>query len=113
MRNKTALLSLQHPIFYPDGYDEKTLFDYLSAFRLDGDTSNELGAYLREDFKRFVHTLNLLPTNSAGKKLLEIGANPFFTSVLTRKFTQFRLFTSNYFGHNVESGLQTKRQILH
>ena len=68
--------SLQHPIVYPDGYDEKTLFNYLSAFRLDGDANNELEAYLREDFKRFVYTLNLLPTDSAGKKLLEIGANP-------------------------------------
>lgn len=40
--------SLHHPIVYPDGYDEKALFDYLSAFRLDGDANSELDVYYRE-----------------------------------------------------------------
>ena len=93
--------AMVHPIRYPAGETEKSLFNYLKGFRLDGSASNELENYLKEDFKRFVYTLNLLPEKQSGASLLEIGANPYFTSILLRKFTDYQLYFTNYFGNSV------------
>ncbi|MEM7062890.1 MAG: methyltransferase domain-containing protein [Cyanobacteria bacterium P01_B01_bin.77] len=88
-----------YPIEYPDGETEHSLLNYLKDFRLDGHIGNELENYLSQDFKRFVYTLNLVSTeDSYGKSLLEIGANPYFTSILLEKFTAYNLFYTNYFG---------------
>jgi len=86
-----------HPIQYPGGETEKSLLNYLMGFRLDGSTGKELENYLKQDFKRFVYTLNLLPEKHEGS-LLEIGANPYFTSILLKRYSRYRLFFTNYFG---------------
>ncbi len=100
---------LVHPIQYTEGETELSLFNYLKAFRLDGSTGNELDNYLKEDFKRFVYTLNLIPkNNNQPESLLEIGANPYFMSILLRKFTDYRISYTNYFG--VNSGKSTQIQ---
>ncbi|MGZ8215744.1 class I SAM-dependent methyltransferase [Methylomagnum sp.] len=96
-----------HPIKYPVGETEESLFNYLNGFRLDGSDSNDLKNYLKADFKRFVYTLNLLPDKQPGASLLEIGANPYFTSILLKKFTDYRLFFTNYFGG--ASGIRSKQ----
>ena len=101
-----------HSIQYPSGETEKSLFEYLNAFRLDGSTGNELENYLKEDFKRFVYTLNLIPDKKSDTSILEIGANPYFTSILLRKFTNSHLFFTNYFENNSgELGKQVQRNI--
>lgn len=99
-----------HPIQYPEGETEQSLFSYLQDFRLDGHTGNELENYLGQDFKRFVYTLNLAsPESSHGKSLLEVGANPYFTSILLEKFTDYKLFYTNYFGPDNKVLKQTHR----
>ncbi len=100
-----------HPIQYPKGQTEKDLLNYLRGFNLDGATGDELKSYLEEDFKRFVYTLNLVPNTYSGASLLEIGANPYFTSILLKKFTNLRLFFTNYFGATGVSGKQTQRNL--
>jgi len=80
----------------PSGHDAGSLFELLRGFNIDGSKSGEIEGYLAEDFLRFVHTLNLIP---AGKgNLLEIGSNPYFTSILIRKFTDHSLSCTNFFG---------------
>jgi SAM-dependent methyltransferase len=93
--------TLVHPLHYPQGYDEKSLFKYLDGFRLDGAENNELANYLACDFKRFVYTLNLVPEAKKNSTLFEIGANPYFTSILLKKFTTYQTFFSNYFGGEI------------
>jgi SAM-dependent methyltransferase len=98
-----------HPLHYPNGESEESLLNYLQGFQLDGDESGELAGYLNEDFKRFVYTLNLLPQEKPGQSLLEIGSNPYFTSILLRKFTDYHLYLTNYFGEDAKSGKQIQR----
>lgn len=93
-----ALPEINYPLTFPEGHTEQSLLDYLSGFRLDGSGGDELVNYLREDFLRFVYTLNLVPPASAGATLLEIGANPYFMSILLRKFSGYQLSHTNYFG---------------
>jgi len=97
-RNDNFYVPLCHrPIVYPPGETEESVFNYLASWRLDEEgTEEEMTNYLRHDFKRFLITLNLLPPGNG--RLLEIGANPYFTSMLIRKFTSFELFMTNWFG---------------
>lgn len=101
-----------HPIHYPDGETEKSLLKYLSGFRLDSSDENELDGYLKQDFKRFVYTLNLLPEARKDASLLEVGANPYFTSILLKKFTDYRLSFINYFGEEHQNGKQVQKNSL-
>jgi SAM-dependent methyltransferase len=57
--------------------------------------------YLEGDYKRFLYTLNLIPDGTG--RLMEIGANPYYMSMLIRRFTQFELHCSNYFGPGLNS----------
>jgi len=47
------------------------------------------------DYRRFLHTVGLVP-NGTGK-LLEIGANPYYTTLLLKLFTGYELSLTNYF----------------
>lgn len=88
---------LLHPIRVPQGFDEGSLLAWMNGFALDGQCGNkELTNYLNEDFRRFVLTMNLLPSNTG--RLLEIGANPYFTSILIKRFTEYDLWATNFFG---------------
>jgi SAM-dependent methyltransferase len=100
---------LVHPLALPDGQTHEQLFTYLSQFRLDGPVSDELVYYLREDFVRFVLTLGLVPPADASARLLEIGANPYFMSILLRKYTHYGASFVNYFGRSDGGGAQTQR----
>lgn len=87
---------LIHPIVYPKGETEESLLKYLKGFKLDGNSENELVNYLTQDFKRFVYTLGLIPEGVGS--LLEIGSNPYFTSILLEKYTNYSLSYTNWFG---------------
>jgi SAM-dependent methyltransferase len=54
--------------------------------------------YCKQDFKRFVYTYGLARDLSG--KCLELGANPYFTTILLQEFTQLKLSLANYFGSN-------------
>ncbi len=88
-----------YPIYYPDNETEVSLFNYLKGFCSDNENRSEFENYLKEDLKRFVYTWNLLDKNKSGK-LLEIGADPYFISIILKKFTKYDLFFTNYFGSN-------------
>jgi SAM-dependent methyltransferase len=82
----------------PRGYRAGQLRDSLERIRIDGSGEGELAAYAHADFERFLYTLNLIPEGTAGKGL-EIGANPYFTTLLLRKFRpHLSLDLINYFG---------------
>ncbi len=106
--NKLILSSRALPLSkepaFPDSHTQESLFQLLANFQIDGSTSSELEGYLAQDFLRFVHTLNLIPAGEG--KLLEIGSNPYFTSLLIKKFTRYALTCTNYFGGELKIAVQ-------
>ncbi|MGH9621321.1 MAG: class I SAM-dependent methyltransferase, partial [Bryobacteraceae bacterium] len=64
---------------------------------IDGSASGELRGYATADCERFLRTLDLVPLGSG--ELFEIGSNPYFTTLLLRRFRpDYVLNSSNYFG---------------
>jgi len=93
----------------PAGHTHQSLFNLLGEFHIDGIESAEIANYLAQDFLRFVHTLNLAPDGKG--KLLEIGSNPYFTSMLIKKFTAHDLACTNYFGGDLTPASQQMRNL--
>ncbi|GAH18757.1 unnamed protein product, partial [marine sediment metagenome] len=92
-------------------FDEKTqkeIYQYLSSYRLEDALDNEQSYYLKEAFKRVLYTLAIIPEGNG--KLLEIGSNPYYMSMLIRKFTGYELYFSNYFSTEYQGkrGIQYK-----
>jgi SAM-dependent methyltransferase len=92
-------------VILPEGESLTSIFEYLASFNFDdGSSAEEMKNYLNHDFKRFLFTLNILPggtetvAREERRKLLEIGANPYFTSMLIKKFTRYDLYMTNFFG---------------
>jgi len=88
--------SLVHPLSLPEGEDEPGLFRYLSEFRFEGEQYDDLEDYLKGHFRRCLLALALAPRGTG--KLLEVGAYPYYLSLLLRRFTAYELFFTNYFG---------------
>ena len=85
--------------------DRNTILRTLMSFTLDDAGAGELGAYAKEDCDRFLHTVGLVPERRLS--LLEIGANPYFTSYMLRKFRPQAICRhTNYGGGPVGNGWQ-------
>jgi SAM-dependent methyltransferase len=85
------------PLPLPDGVDEETLRAFLSSLRIDGEpTEVELANYFAEDFHRFVRTWALVRDRTG--RALELGGNPYFTTLLLKEYTDLDLTLANYFG---------------
>ncbi|MDQ0010611.1 SAM-dependent methyltransferase [Luteibacter jiangsuensis] len=97
---RSVFPDIEHSAHIPQPYDAASLRRYLGSFSLDGAPTTELANYLNEDFMRFVLTLGIVP--EAGGRLLEIGANPYFTTILLKKFRRYDVCCTNYFG--IEGG---------
>jgi hypothetical protein len=87
---------LSYPLALPAGETEKSILDCLSVFYFEEDQSEEFRMYLKVAFKRFLYTLQIIPPGEG--RLLEIGASPYFASMLLWRFTRFGLTYVNYFG---------------
>ena len=90
----------------PSGFSLQEIHDVLAAVRIDGSAKGELLGYASADLERFLHTLALIPSDARGKAL-EIGANPYFTTLLVRHFrADLELSLLNCFGPGVFMGEQ-------
>jgi len=81
----------------PHGLSRQAVIDSLVTISIDGSAVGELTAYASEDCERFLYTVGMLPDTPV--KVLEIGGNPYFTTILARRFkpaAEFHL--TNYFG---------------
>ena len=91
----------------PAGYTKQQIHDALTAVSIDGSAKGELFGYAAADLERFLYTLALLPEDASGS-LLEIGANPYFNTLLMRRFRPaLDLSLVNYFGPGAANGHQT------
>lgn len=79
----------------PEGWSREQVHELLASVSIDAAPPRELAAYLNEDFERFVITWGLV--RDARGSLLEIGANPYFTTVLLWQFTSLDLTLTNCF----------------
>jgi SAM-dependent methyltransferase len=80
-------------------HDPGAVKAYLASFDLFGDNPAEGRAYLEHALRRFMLTLALTPpAASADSRLLELGANPYFLTLLLRRFCRYHLTLANFFG---------------
>lgn len=91
----------------PDGVTRESLHQMLSSLSIDGAPAAELAGYLSEDFERFVLTWNLA-RNSTGRAL-EVGANPYFTTLLLRELTDLDLELTNCFAPDDPGAVRSQR----
>jgi SAM-dependent methyltransferase len=95
-RVRPASFSLRPALPIPPGQTENSLRDFVTSIRVADGPEAELRAYAEQDFRRFVYTWGLA-ADSAGP-VLELGANPYFTTMLLRAFGSSREITlANYF----------------
>lgn len=76
------------------------LKDYLYNSIVTPESTNELQGYIDEACGRFLATLDLIPFGEG--RLLEIGANPYFLTLLIKKFRNYDISLTNYFGETTE-----------
>lgn len=90
----------------PAGHTKQGILDSLVSVSISGSAIGELRDYATADCERFLHTLNLVPADAEGR-LLEIGANPYFTTLLMRRFRPaLQLELVNFFGPTAVDGTQ-------
>lgn len=87
----------------PQGVSEKQLFDFVTSVRPENASEAEMNAYGTHDFRRFVYTWWL--ASDVSGRCLELGASPYFTTMLLKSFTSLELSLANYF-ICVPSGVQ-------
>jgi len=98
-------LSKSPPLPLPPGWSEENLRRMVSSVQVEDGPIEELKTYVKADFKRFVYTLGLVPEQS-GQRILELGANPYFTTTLLHKFRNASLHLANFFGTPEREGKQ-------
>lgn len=99
--------SYQPPLPLPHGFTRQQIHDILAAVSVDRSARGELQAYASADCERFLYTLGLMPETATGR-MLEIGANPYFTTLLFRRFRpNVELSLVNFFGAGHAHGQQT------
>lgn len=77
--------------------EKSQIKDYLLNFDLFKGKEQEGLNYINDALQRFLLTLELIPRKSQKGKLLELGANPYFMTVLIKKFRNYEIDTANYF----------------
>ena len=96
---------LAPPLPLPAGIRESALAAFLEGVCVGDAPPAEMQAYCRSDFRRFVYTWGLAENLSG--RALELGANPYFTTILLRDFTKLDLTLANFFTDGLpSSGLQ-------
>ncbi len=79
----------------PPGTTRDEVHELLATISIDGAPPQEISAYLTQDFERFLLTWALVRDDTG--RALEIGANPYFATVLLREFTDLQVTLTNSF----------------
>lgn len=97
--NPEIIFPLTPQLPLPEGVSENELFNFLKTVLVTDAPPQEMANYCSQDFRRFVYTYGLV--SSLSGKCLELGANPYFTTILLQNFTDLQLSLANYFGSHV------------
>nr|VFK10868.1 MAG: hypothetical protein BECKLPF1236A_GA0070988_100451 [Candidatus Kentron sp. LPFa]VFK27300.1 MAG: hypothetical protein BECKLPF1236C_GA0070990_100451 [Candidatus Kentron sp. LPFa] len=96
-RQPSAIFPLTPPLPLPVGITERQLFDFVTSVRVQDAPEAEMQAYGTHDFRRFVYTWGL--ARDIKGSCLELGSNPYFTTMLLKRFTDLDISLANYFGY--------------
>jgi glycosyltransferase involved in cell wall biosynthesis/SAM-dependent methyltransferase len=86
--------------------------DYLSESIVTPEATAELMGYIQEALQRFVFTMCLVP-NGRGR-LLELGANPYFLTLLLKRLRGYDLELANFFSehHSYDANTLSEQEIV-
>lgn len=84
------------PLPLPAGQTVDTITEFFASMELEGAPREEMRSYWGQDWRRFVYTLGL--AHGLTGECLELGANPYYTTLLFKHFTNLNLSLANYFG---------------
>ena len=85
--NSSSIFPLNPPLPLPEGIIEQHLFEFVTSVRVKDAPEAEMKTCGMNDFKRFVYTWGL--AKNINGECLELGENPYFTTMLFKKFTNF------------------------
>jgi len=77
-------------------FKDKEAYEYLLSFDLFPNKQEGLN-YLNDAFIRIKETIKILPGLNPKSKVLELGANPYFLTLLLKKYYNINPDLSNYF----------------
>jgi len=80
---------------------EERLKEELSHALVNPEATTELRGYLEDCFRRLLTTLEFVP--EGGGRVLELGANPYFFTMLLKRFRRYELELANFFGGRGEN----------
>lgn len=100
---------LRLPLPLPKEVSETQVHNFLRSVRPANAPVKEMEAYCDQDWRRFVHTVGLVQGGTG--TCLELGANPYFTTMLLRQFTRFELILANYFDPSL--GPKAAQEVLY
>jgi SAM-dependent methyltransferase len=85
---------------------------YLGSFDLFAGREPEGIGYLNAAIGRFLITLEMMPEASDPQaELLELGANPYFFTLMLKQYRNYRITTANYFGKQGPTAAQDEQVI--
>jgi SAM-dependent methyltransferase len=90
-----SLFPLIPPLALPAGQTEQTLRQFFASIAFEGSPKEEMRGYWMQDWRRFLYTLSLASSHNGN--CLELGANPYYTTLLLKCFTDLNLTLANFF----------------
>jgi len=72
--------------------------EYLLSFDLFPNSPQERVPYLDDALRRLLLTVELVPHGGEGLRLLELGAGPYFLTLLLRRLRRYDLELANFYG---------------
>ena len=81
--------------------EEARLKEELAHGVVNPEVAGELRGYLDDCFRRLLTTLELVPCGDG--EVLELGANPYFFTMVMKKFRRYDLRLANFFGGHGEN----------
>jgi SAM-dependent methyltransferase len=89
----------------PFGYSYVQLKELLLSVEVDDSGAGALDPYVEDSFERFLFTWDLAKDHQG--TCLELGANPYFTTLLLKEFSSLDVKLANFFGGDAKSGSQS------
>lgn len=84
-----------------DLQDEGKIRGYLASLDAFADAPMEGRNYINHALRRFIITVNMVPIAAhPHQRLLEIGAGPYYTTLLLQRLRGYDMYLTNFYGDN-------------